>query len=88
MSGVGLHLVAATIPPVVGSDPADLTQGVDHPPGQGPAPPSDRLREVLGAVSGSMDVAEPELPAPAEPEEPGVDAVRARLALLGLRFPR
>lgn len=87
MSGIDLHLVERTIPPVVGSVPADQIQVVDHPPDSGPAPPSDRLRAVLAAVSGGMDVGEQE-PAPAEPEQPGVDAIRARLALIGLPFPR
>lgn len=87
MSGIDLHTVAGTIPPVVGSVPADQTQGIDHSPDSGPAPPSERLRAVLAAVSGGMDVAEPQ-PARAEPEQPGVDAIRARLALLGLPFPR
>jgi hypothetical protein len=34
-----------------------------------------------------MDVGEPE-PAPDEPEQSGIDAIRARLALVGLPFPR
>ncbi|MGI8778058.1 MAG: hypothetical protein ACR2LJ_11930 [Acidimicrobiales bacterium] len=102
MVGVDLDKVVGATPSVSRCVPAEQIEDQDPGPGGAPLPGpgtrsegrsgsdtgSDRLARVLAALSESMDVAEPEGAGVPEAEECGVDAVRARLALMGLSFPR
>jgi len=86
MPGVDLDKVVGATPSVLGSVPAEEP---DHThAGTGGPPVSGRLARVLASLSESMDVAEPDAAGAPEAEDGGVDAVRARLALIGLAFPR
>lgn len=56
-------------------------------PGPGPSHPSgDRLAEVLRALSGRMDVEEPDPSSRIETDAGRDDGARTRLAMLGLSF--
>jgi|GEM_PF-5148330 len=86
MPGVDLDKVVGATPSVLGSVPAEESE--DTHARTGGAPVSDRLGRVLAALSGSMDVAEPDPAGASEAEDCGVDAIRARLALVGMAYPR
>ncbi len=101
MIGVDLDKVVGATPSVSRCVPAEQIED-QHPgpcgaplPGPdtrtegraGPGTRAHHLAHVLAALSESMDVGEPEGAGVAEADGCGVDAVHARLALMGLSLP-
>ncbi len=96
MSGTDLHTTLGTIPTAEGSLPADADEcngsepGLDVVDPRPPAPRSEvdsaRLAEVMLALSGHMDVEEPNGPLVAEIDEVRTQATLERLAMLGMPF--
>jgi len=97
MAGTDLHTVSGAIPTVEARLPAESTEDrlesesrlepVDPPR---PAPRSegqtDRLIEVMLALSGHLDIEEPDGPSAAEIDAARNHATLERLAMLGISF--
>jgi len=88
MSGIDLQLEAGPVP----SAGTDLSADEAEHEWDGPRPsarpegPSSRLAEVMLALSGHMDVDEPDGPSAAEIDAWRTDATLERLAMLGVSF--